>query len=361
MTFRRSNCQICLAAVALLTLGSLLVCNAQTRPRRGGRSIEFSLPRGSEVTTNVHQMTSKPDELKQWQENLYRRLPMGEPQSSLDGVIVPPTRPAVTSTIQSKRAKELRERRKNGDAMTPEDLLLMPNIEEMLTTSTPGKDSKKTADLQEFDQYFGLLSDKPSMNDDKQQPKDDERLRSRSQSDSSDDVAVDQDPNIPKNVREAVDKLNTQFESAKSDSPFAPDAERASRSDIFGFGNHTPSKEQTLERKKYMDEYRSVLDPTYRAPTADAPFNPFTPLSDTFSPAVKLPPTATGLPTLGVPRGFEAPADVALNPMLGPPLLPDVNAQALGQTRSVQALQKIDSPRVTPITPSFDAPRRSFR
>ena len=50
-----------------------------------------------------------------------------------------------------------------------------------------------------------------------------------------------------------------------------------------------------------------------------------------------------------------------INPLLGPAALPDVNAQALGQTRPTPALPTVEPTRVAPLAPKFTAPKRSFR
>ena len=55
-------------------MSGLLVCSAQTGGKERGRPIEFSEPRSDEVTTNLHQLTSKKDGLKQLEEDLYQPL-----------------------------------------------------------------------------------------------------------------------------------------------------------------------------------------------------------------------------------------------------------------------------------------------
>ena len=131
MSFRLSSLRICCGLVVVAVI-SLLPCGAQTGGRQRGRSIEFSEPKSDEVTTNLHQLTSKKDGLKQLEEDLYAPLQMFTPKSSLEGVAAPLPRPPAGSVIQSKRAKELLERRKNWVFMTPEDLLAGPTVEEIL-------------------------------------------------------------------------------------------------------------------------------------------------------------------------------------------------------------------------------------
>src|ERR1039457_4562947 len=108
MSFRLLSLQICLGVV-LLAAGGLLVCSAEAGEKERGRPIEFSVPKSDEVTTNLHELTSKKDGLKQLEEDLYKPLQMFAPKSSLDGGVAPPVRPPAGSVIQSKRAKELLE------------------------------------------------------------------------------------------------------------------------------------------------------------------------------------------------------------------------------------------------------------
>ena len=108
-----------------------------------------------------------------------------------------------------------------------------------------------------------------------------------------------------------------------------------------------------------MDEYRAVLDASFHTPPTAAPSGPFTGFADQATPAGK---SAAGLPSassLTPHKAFDAQADI-LNPVLGPAPLPDVNAQALGQTRPSAAFAPTELPRVTPLTPAFTAPVRPF-
>ena len=87
MSFRLSSLQVCLGAAAAVALSGLLVCSAQAGGKERGRPIEFSAPKSDEVTTNLNQLTSKKDGLKQLEEDLYRPLQSFSPKSSLDGVV----------------------------------------------------------------------------------------------------------------------------------------------------------------------------------------------------------------------------------------------------------------------------------
>ncbi len=104
MSFRLCTLQVWLAAVTLAVSG-LLICSAQTAGRQRGRPIEFSAPKSDEVTTNLHQLTSKKDSLKQLEEDLYKPLQSFAPRSSLDGVVAPPVRPP-SASVDPEQARE---------------------------------------------------------------------------------------------------------------------------------------------------------------------------------------------------------------------------------------------------------------
>src|ERR1039457_5517340 len=105
---------------------ALAVCGAQAADRRGARSIEFSPPIADEVTTNLHQLNKK-ESLKQMDEDLYQSFRSSFNQkSSLEGVTAPPPQRPAPSLIESKRAKDLLERRRNWVFMRPGDLVAEP-------------------------------------------------------------------------------------------------------------------------------------------------------------------------------------------------------------------------------------------
>jgi hypothetical protein len=283
-----------------------------------------------------------------------------EPQGSLGGVVARPTRPPATPTIQSKRVKELLDRRKNWVFISPEDFVGAPTVEEILKAPARGTDGQEEKDRPAVERYYEHLAIKQAAANNPAQSKEDELFSPPSQSNSRDELSVQEDSKLPSSLRESAEALKKLFEPGGRDNPFVQGAAHGSLSDTFGLGNNTLSKEQMQDQKKFMDEYRSVLDPTWHPPTVAVPGGSLAIFADT--PGAKVKPAA-GLPSASSPalyHGFEAQADV-LNPMLGPPGLADVNAQALGQTRPTPVLPGMEPTRATPVAPSFDAPRRSFR
>ncbi|MCX6923841.1 MAG: hypothetical protein NT154_11640 [Verrucomicrobia bacterium] len=190
--------------------------------------------------------------------------------------------------------------------------------------------------------------------------KEDDLFGSPSKSKSNDEVATQDDSKLPSGLRESAEKLNKQFQPNGGDNPFLQAEAHGNLMDTFGLDMKPPTKEQVQEHKKYMDGYRSVVERSWRPPEAPTPGNPLATIADSATPAWK--PT-TGLPSspsLAPSKRFGAPSDM-VSPSLGPTALPDVNLQALGQTKSMAVLPKMDSPRVAPVAPTFTAPTRSFR
>jgi hypothetical protein len=360
MSFRRSTCQICLAA-AILAVSGLLVCNAQTGGKERTRPIEFSRPRSDQGTTNLQQLMGKPDSLQQLEDESYRPLQPFAPQSSLDGVVAPRTRPPATPAIQNKRVKELLERRKNWVFSSPEDLLMSPTVEDILKKPVLGLDGKEQKELPAYERYFERLTSKrsaPEVNS-LVPYKSDELFGSPSRANPREELAVQEDANLPSGVKERAEALKKLLDAGGGDRLFGQGAAHGTIADTFGLANNTPSKEQMQDHKKFLDDYRSVLDRTWHPPTIPLPGDAPAFLADTAAPAMRPSP---GLPSVARPalsHETEAQPDVR-NIVLGPPELPNVSAQALGQTRPMPVLPAVETKRVTPITPSFNAPKRAF-
>jgi hypothetical protein len=361
MSFRLSSSRLCFGAAALL-LGALLVGSAQGADRPRGRRInEFPVPGSSEVTTNLQQLTSKKDGLKQLEEDLYRPLQSFAPKSSLDGVVARPPRPAAGPAIQNKHVKELLERRKDWVFMTPEDLLEVPTVEEILKTPKYGLDGQEDKkELPAVERFYRRLAAKRPEVKNPLQPGDRDLLTPPTESKPGDESVSHEDTSLPSGLRESAEALNKLFDPASSDSPFARGAAHGNVSDVFGLGNKALSPHQVQDRKKFMDGYRSLVDPGWRPTPAATLGNPLAILADAAAPAGNPP---AGTPDLANPpprTALDAQFDVRY-PRLGPPALPDVNAQALGQTRPTPPLPKVEPTRVPPPAPTFTAPKRSFR
>ena len=297
MSLRLYTLRACRAAV-ILALTSLVVCSADAAGRQRGRPIEFSVPRSDEVTTNLHQLTNRKDGLRQLEEDLYKPLRSFAPKSSLEGVAAPSVRPAAPSVIPNKRVKELLERRKNWVFMTPEDLVGEPTVDEILKAPQFETDGQQKQDLPAFERYYQSLTGRRPAANKPNQAKEDELFGSLKPSDPQDDLDLPDISELPSGLRESAEALDRLFEPGASDSPFARAATPTRFSDIFGLGANTLSKQQLQEHKKFMDEYRSLVDPSWRPPALATPANPLAIIAGAVSSADKPP---IGLPKASSP------------------------------------------------------------
>jgi hypothetical protein len=356
MSFRLSSRRVCRGAAAF-ALVSLLACSAQAGGKERGRAIEFSEPKSDEVTTNLHQLNSKKDVVRELEEDLYTPLQSFAPKSSLEGVVVLPPRPPAESVIQSKRARELLERRKNWEFMNPEDLTAGPTVEEILKTPQYDADGRQKQDLQPLERYYQRLAIRRAGGKKPNQSKDEDLFGSSGKTTPRDQLASRDDSNLPSGVKESAEALRQGSDSDTGSSPFSQSATRSSLSDIFGLGGNTLSKEQVAEHKKLMNEYHTLVDPSWRPPAADNTPNPIFGLADAAQPVRSAAAGLAGVSSPAPHRGLDAQWDVT-SPILGPAALPDVNARALGQTRPPPPAPKVEVPTV--VAPTFTAPRRVF-
>ena len=256
--------------------------------------------------------------------------------------------------------KELLERRKNWVFMSPEDLVSEPTIEDVLKTPQFGPDGQEKKESPAIERYYHRLSNKRVQADNLLEPKNEDLFGTPSKSNSHDERSQQEDANLPSGLRESAQALSKLVESESGDARFSRASTHGDFSDTFGLGNQPLSKEQMQEHKKFMDDYRSMVDPSWHPPAIATAEN----LMSTFAAE---PSSSAGKPAVGLPSALSPAAPMAFeeqlnvtSPQLGPAALPDVNAQALGQTRPTPALPTVESTRVMPPSPSFAAPKRSF-
>ena len=208
MSFRLLSLRVCCGLVAV-ALTSLLPCSAQTGGRPRGRPIEYSEPRSDEVTTNLHQLTIKEDGVKELEEDLYQPLRSFTPQSSLDGVAAPlPPSPAPPA-IQSKRAKELLERRKNWIFARPEDLVAEPTLEEILKTPEYGKDGREKKQTPALERYYERMATKRPAANRPDQWKEPDLFSPVKKSGSGEETAARGDSDLPSGLKESAQALKS--------------------------------------------------------------------------------------------------------------------------------------------------------
>ena len=356
MSIRLLSLRTCFS-LAVLALGSLLLCSAHAGPKMRGRAIDFSEPRSDEVATNLHQLTNKKDGLKQLEEDLYAPMQMFTPKSSLDGVPAPPIRPPATSALPSKRAKELLERRKNWIFMSPEDLLAGPTVDDILKTPRYDANGQQKKELEPIDRYYQRLATKRPGTKNINQSTGDELFGSTKTATPRDKLDLRDDANLPIGIKESAAALKQLTESEQGVDRSGQSAPHGTYSDTFGLGSAAPTKDQKLSHKTYMDEYRALLDPGWQSSAAASSGSSLPNLAATTRPTGRPAASLGGLPTLATHNGLDAQMNVT-HPLLGPAGLPDVNAQALGQPRLAPVVPRVETPKL--VAPTFTAPRRVF-
>ena len=342
--------------MSTVVLCALAICGAVAADRKPSRPIEFTAPRSDEVTTNLHQLSSKKDSLKLLEEEIHEPFLSLNPKSSLEGVTAPlPRRPA-PALINSKRAKDLLERRQNWIFMRPEDLAAEPTVEDILKAPDFGTGGREKDDLGAMGQYYRRLANKNAASKRPGQSADDDLFGPPRKPNPADETAAQNDSNLPPELKESTQTLKKMFDIDKTGEPSARGVTRSSFADPFGVGVSTPSKEQVLEHKKYMDDYHTLVDPTWHPAATPNPFNLPGGPSATPQPGRNPASGFANSTSLAPHHGLDAQMDV-VNPLLGPVGLPDLNARAVGQPRSALALPTFEAPKV--VAPTFTAPKRS--
>ncbi len=357
MSIRLSRVRFWAGTVALV-MGVWLACSAQAAGRQRGRAIQFTPTKSDEVLTNLHQLSNKKDSLKRLEEDLNAPLQSFAPKSSLEGVIAPPPRSPAPSAVQSKRAKELLERRKNWVFMTPEDLVGGPTVEQVLQAPDYDEHGLLKEDLPAMESYYQrLLPKRPARNIMSQAQTDD--LFGRPNSPNSLEAPADDDSDLPAGIRQSADALKGLFQADDYGSPYLRGSTAADLADPFRLGSKTAPAVQMLEHKKRMDEYRALVDSSWRPPAGANPgfsaLGPGGAADSTANPASKLP----GVSSPPSARGLEAQLNIR-DPLLGPPGLPDVNAKALGQSRPTPVEPRVRQTKVATTQPAYFAPKRAF-
>jgi hypothetical protein len=356
MSFRLSH--LGTGCVIAAVLGwCLLPCDAQTRGRTRGRSIELSVPRTDEDTNSPQRMTIKKDGPKELGDDLYKTLPGFTPQSSLDGVSAPLPANPVPSAAQIKRAKEQLDRQKNWVFMRPEDLLAAPSLEEILKAPQYGADGREKRRVPTVQQYYDRLTTKRPAASRNDPFREDDLFGSKKKSGAGDETAAQDEPDLPNSVKDSAQALKRLFQPDAVGEVSAQGMTSSKFADPFGRDESPLTKEQMLEHKKLIDDYHTFVDPSWHPATGikglDKAWSPPVAIQPMKSPSAGL----AASPSTTPHAGLDAQMDV-LHPLLGPPGLPDLNSRAVGQTRPPLPQPTTEAPKV--VAPTFAAPRRSF-
>ena len=153
--------------------------------------------------------------------------------------------------------------------MNPEDLMAAPTAEEILKAPEYGPDGQEKKEYaRRLSATTERLATKQSGANNLIQSKSDDLFGPPSQSNPRDELATQEESNLPSGIRESAEALRS-YSSRAAATALSSEVRRAATFWILSASAAKPlSKEQMQEHKKFMDEYRAVVDPSWRPPAA---------------------------------------------------------------------------------------------
>ena len=348
MSYRLARLGVGLGLAALVA-GGPWVCAVRAGGKDPGKAIEFSNPKSDELSTNLHQLRSKKDSLKELEEDLSKSMRSFSGAIAAPDAARPPEQPVTRPVIPNKRLKELMERRKFEFLLTPDDLAHVQTLEEMLKVPEYGRDGAEKQQKSPLELYYERQDAKRARS---LSPihfgEDDPSAKSDLPNDRNTSAASD-DPRLPAALKEKTRALEKLLQSDATGDPLSPvPAKSSSFSDPFGLGQPAPSPASVLEHKKNMEAFSAIWEPSPPQPA----------IAD----AAKLPGASTDSARqlanpFGVPDTSSAGAGPlsSVNPIFSPTAPVDVNDQMFGRSKQ-QMLPNTDVSK--PVAPTFAAPQR---
>jgi hypothetical protein len=353
MRFNRSRSV--LLATAIITASAI---SSGSRADGGKQSPESS-SKNAEAITNSASFKPKQNGLRQLEQDLFKPFETIAPKGSLDGAYVPsmPEPQPTAPTVQSKRAKELLERRRDWVFETPEEILAAPSTDDIMNGRNKEKQNDDKPSLSPIERFYERLYNKEKKGATHKGNNRDELSDSSKPGISSDDPEGDDDADLPLGVRETQREMRKLLipKERKDDSSIEPSN---GFSDVFGLSKKAQSREELEMQKERMDRYKVLIGlPVTPSPGAD-PLKPFRDIVGTSPKSPGLFPTMDSMGTLPQQNlfgGQSGSASVAPNSML----LPD-GAKIHTAPSLAPVLPKVEPPKTLPPPVTFSAPRRAF-
>jgi hypothetical protein len=337
------------SATAILTFGS------QGAETSHGRSIEFSEPRSAVTITNLNQLTTKKDSLKQLEEDLYKPLQSFAPKTSLDGFYEPP-RPQQQVRRLSKQAKEKLERQRDWIFVDPDDASAGPTAESIFNLPQYDKNGQEKKKLSVFEQYY-QNEDRKRTEKAKAKSKTEELLNPDKDSDSWDDSSSNGDRKSSKGFSDHEQGLYKLFGNDQKGT--GPAITHGTLTDIFGLGEKTRSPEDIAKHSAAArDQLNSLFNSGWQPPSD--PFKSSSSFTDTTKPAFSTVGAWDSLPGSSRRDNSSSLAGTApsFNSSFSHSSVSDFGAKSTVTTPSVTPTPVT---KFTPQAPTFTAPRRSFQ
>lgn len=341
----------------MLAMAAVVIPGAALAQERG-RSIEFSAPKSDELSTNLHQLTSKKDSLKQLEEDTYKAIQSFSGMGSLDGVPADPINPN-RIVVSTKQIKDAMDRKKNYLWMTPEQLVPSVKVEDLLKLPDYGLDGRDKKSLSPMELYYEKLMMKPgaatpassySYND-----RGDSLNPFGSTSRDHDEIMAGADVDMPAGLKDSAQSLKKFFMDDDEDQKMPNStAQQVSFADPFSLGGVAALNDKAqndLTQKRLTEEYRTMLDPSWKPAHQDA-LHSFESLFDT------QPKDNTALAPNFLTKQPDSDPLLPFTPVSAPLPPGDVTAQALGQSSDSAAFQKPDVTKTAPPRVNFEFPKR---
>jgi hypothetical protein len=352
MSFRLSSfgpfpCVLAAGATAFLAFGSP---GADTGR---GRSIEFSEPRSAETITNLNQLTTKKDSLKQLEADLYKPFQSIAPKTSLDGFYDPPPQRQVRRL--SKQAKEKLEKQRDWIFVDPDDASAGPTAESIFNLPQYDENGQEKKKLSVFEQYY-QNEERKRTEKAKAKSKAEELLNSDKDSDLRDDSSSNGDR---KSSNGSGDREQGLYKLFGNDQKSAgPTITHGTLTDIFGFGEKTQSAENIAKHNAAAREQMNSLFSSGWQPPSDSFKSPSS-FSDTTKPAFNTPGAWDSLPGSSRKDNSSSLAGSA------PSFNSSYSHSSVSDFGTKSAVTPVVTPapatKITPQAPTFTAPRRSFQ
>jgi hypothetical protein len=337
------------------TLAAVRVNTSSVRADENKGSTE-SGSKSSYTATNPASFKPKSNGLKQLEQDLFRPFENVAPKGSLEGAFVPampqPQPRANSPALQSKRAKELLEQRRDWVFETPEEILA---TDDLLNRRENNKQSDDKSNLSPVERYYERLYNKEKKESSRKGSKRDQLGDSQKSGIRSDDPETDDDADLPLGVRDVQHEMRKLLAPKERKNDSATETGNAF-ADVFGFGRKTQTHEEVEIQKERMDRYK-VLVGLPVTPSLEA--DPLKSFRDIVGTSPKSPgffPTVDSLGTLPQQNGFGMQSG-AITP--NSTLLPE-GANLHTAPSLAPALPKIEPPRTLPPPVTFSAPRRPF-
>lgn len=315
----KSACVLAGTAVA----AGFIVAQAQQALPSGGRKIEFSDPGSGVIASNLNAIATGKSPFPNLENELKKPNEMFQPGGSLQGIGEPLIQRAPASGVNSKKLKELLEKRQDWQFLDLEDYHSEQSVEEMLGIPEYGRNGELKEEKSPLERYYERLdrANAPVTNRTRNDSSFSMELGFGNKSDRSlQELNRNDKENEPGGMAEVEDPLR-QLLRGNPGNPLFPDKTKPTGfSAVFGQPEawKPETSDATRAQAARMEEFKRLWD-THTLPSLPSssipgipPFDPFKPSGST-TPAFALPRNAE--PTPAAPITPIAPLRDSLSPL----------------------------------------------